>query len=213
LYTHILFDLDETLYPRRAGLMQEMGVRIRRYLVERMGFSPEEAEIKKVYYYMKYGTSLRGLMAEETVDAEDYLAFVHDIDIVRYIQPNPDLATMLRRIPLAKVVFTNATTEHAGRVLSVLGITDQFPAIIDIRAMDYVSKPDPHAYRRILDLIDAKAEACIIVEDNPHNLRPARIMGMKTILVDHADCQEADYCVSDVLQVGEVAARLLQPDK
>ena len=61
-YNYILFDLDETLYPRNAGLMQEIGVRIMRYMVERMGFSPEEAEIKKLRYYQKYGTSLRGLM-------------------------------------------------------------------------------------------------------------------------------------------------------
>jgi putative hydrolase of the HAD superfamily len=44
MHKHILFDLDETLYPRDAGLMQEIGARILRYLVERMGFTPEAAE-------------------------------------------------------------------------------------------------------------------------------------------------------------------------
>ena len=109
MYKYILFDLDETLYPRDAGLMQEIGARILRYMVERLGFTPETAEAKRRYYYHKYGTSLRGLMAEETVDAEDYLRFVHDVDIRRYIGPNPKLDAMLRRIPLSKVVFTHAT--------------------------------------------------------------------------------------------------------
>jgi len=210
LFTHILFDLDETLYPRRAGLMQEIGVRILRYLVERMGLSPEEAEARKAHYFLKYGTSLQGLMAEETVDAEDYLVFVHDIDLRRYIGHDPELAAMLRRIPLAKAVFTNATTEHARRVLDVLGVADQFPTIIDIRAMDYVSKPDPRAYRRILDLVGAAAEACIVVEDNPRNLLPAKALGMKTILVDHAECGDVDFCVPNILGVGDVVARLLE---
>jgi len=209
MHKHILFDLDETLYPRDAGLMQEIGARILRYMVERMGFTPEEAEAKRRYYYHQYGTSLRGLMAEETVDAEDYLRFVHDVDITRYIDPNPDLDAMLQRIPLSKVVFTNATQEHARRVLDVLGIADHFASILDVRTMDYASKPDPHAYRRILDAIGARAEDCIIVEDTPRNLLPAKVMGMTTILVDHQDCDDVDYCVSDILKVGDLVARLL----
>lgn len=212
MHKYILFDLDETLYPRDAGLMQEIGARILRYMVERMGFTPEAAEAKRPYYYHKYGTSLRGLMAEETVDAEDYLRFVHDVDITLYIGPNPELDAMLRRIPLSKVVFTNATREHARRVLDALGIADHFPFVVDVRAMDYASKPDPQAYRRILDAIGARAEECIIVEDTPRNLLPAKAMGMKTILVDHQACDEVDYCVSDVLKVGDVVARLLADD-
>ncbi len=153
---HIVFDLDETLYPRGAGLMQEIGVRILRYLIERMGFSPEEAAHKRRHYFLKYGTSLRGLMIEETVDAEDYLAFVHDIDVAVYIRPNPALDAMLRGIPLAKAVLTSATREHARRVLIALGVADHFPVIADIRATDFVCKPDPHAYDKLLSLIDAR---------------------------------------------------------
>ena len=212
LYTTIIFDLDETLYPRTAGLMQEIGARITRYLIERMHYSPEDAHIKKARYYDKYGTSLRGLMAEETVDSEDYLRFVHDIDIARYIGPAPQLDAMLAHMPLRKIVFTNATVEHARRVLDLLGIIRHFERIIDIRAVDYVSKPDPGAYRRILDLIGAQAGECMLVEDNPRNLQPARALGMKTILVDHADCAEVDFCVNTVLQVGDVVRRILDSD-
>jgi len=206
---HIIFDLDETLYPRHAGLMQAIGERILRYLIERMGFSPEVAEEKRVYYFRTYGTSLRGLMVEEHVDAEDYLAFVHDIDLARYIGPNPALDAMLRRIPLAKCVFTNATREHALRVLDVIGVAGHFPVIIDIRAVDYVSKPDPVAYRRILERIGAEGGECILVEDNPRNLQPGKALGMHTILVDHAECSEVDFCVPDILGVGDVVAGIL----
>ena len=210
LIKHIIFDLDETLYPRRAGLMQEIGERILRYMVERMGFSSDEAEARRARYFHAYGTSLRGLMTEETVDTEDYLTFVHDIDLAGYIGPSPALDAMLRRIPLAKIVFTNATREHARRVLDVVGIADHFPFVIDIRAVDFINKPDLHAYRRILDLIGARAEECILVEDTPRNLRPAKALGMTTILVDHGECSEVDYCVSDILEVGDVVAHILK---
>ncbi len=210
LYKYILFDLDETLYPRHAGLMQEIGARIIRYMIERMGFSRGEAETRRERYYRMYGTSLRGLMTEETLDPEDYLVFVHDVDLDGYIGPNPALDAMLKHIPLAKIVFTNATQEHARRVLDALGIADHFPFVIDIRAMTFVSKPDPRAYRRILDLIGAQAGECIIVEDTPRNLLPARALGMTTILVDHAGCDEVDYCVENILDVGDVVARILK---
>ncbi len=213
MHRAILFDLDETLYPRHAGLMQAMGVRILRYMIERLGLSPDKAEAKRMRYYHQYGTSLRGLMAEEHVDPEDYLTYVHDIDLAQYIGPNPDLGAMLRNIPLAKAVFTNANAEHARRVLDVLGVAEHFSRIIDIRAMDFLSKPDPYAYRRILDLIGARAGECLIVEDTPRNLLPARALGMTTILVDHAECDQVDYCVSDILKVGDVVARILANEK
>jgi putative hydrolase of the HAD superfamily len=206
---YVIFDLDETLYPRGAGLMQEIGVRIMRYLVERMRFTPEQAEEKRMHYYLKYGTSLRGLMAEETVDAEDYLEFVHNIDLNGYIGPNPELDRMLRRIALDKIIFTNSTQEHARRVLDVLGVGDRFRFVVDIRAVDYISKPDPRAYRRLLDLIGAAGDECILVEDNPRNLLPGKALGMTTILVDHGECSEVDYCVKDILSVGDVVARIL----
>jgi putative hydrolase of the HAD superfamily len=205
----IIFDLDETLYPRRAGLMQEIGARIMRYLIERMGFSPQEAEARRGAYYLRYGTSLRGLMVEETVDPEDYLSFVHDIDLSRYIGPRPDLDAMLARIPLQKAIFTNATVEHARRVLAIVGIARHFATIVDIRAVDYISKPDPRAYVRLVERLGEKPEACILVEDNPRNLVPATALGMTTILVDHQDCHEVDFCVPDVVQVGDVVAHLL----
>ena len=209
MFKYVIFDLDETLYPRGAGLMQEIGVRILRYLIERMGFAPDQAEAKRMYYYRKYGTSLRGLMVEEQVDAEDYLRFVHEIDLSRYLAPNPALDAMLGRIPLAKCVFTNATREHARRVLDALGVAGHFPIIIDIRAVEYVSKPDPSAYRRILDRLGASGEECILVEDNPRNLLPGKALGMQTILVDQAECGEVDYCVKDVLAVEDVVTRIL----
>jgi len=210
LYKYILFDLDETLYPRSAGLMQEIGARITRYLIERVGFSPETAQLKRRHYYTTYGTALRGLMLEESVDREDYLTFVHDCDLAAYIRADADLEAMLGRIPLTKTIFTNATQEHARRVLEMLGVAHHFARIVDIRATDFICKPDPAAYRRSLDLLGAQAGECILVEDNPRNLLPAGALGMTTILVDHADCAEVDHCVSSILEVGDVVTRALK---
>ncbi len=208
---YLIFDLDETLYPRGAGLMQEIGARILRFLIERIHLPAEQANVVRVDYFQRYGTTLRGLIVERPdVDPEDYLQFVHDIRLTDYIGPNPALADMLRSIPLTKVIFTNATVEHAQKVLSILGCADQFAAIIDVRGLDFVSKPDPRAYQRILDLIHAEADECILIEDSARNLRPGKALGMTTILVDSRDCDGVDFCVNDILGVKDVVDRALE---
>src|SRR5512135_297321 len=208
---YLIFDLDETLYPRDAGLMQEIGLRINRYLIERLHLSETDAKILRQRYFQQYGTALRGLIVEwPDPDPEDYLEFVHDIQLAKYISPNPALEAMLRSIDLAKVVFTNATLEHAQKVLALLGLSDRFTRIIDIRALDFISKPDRRAYEAVLALLQAKPDECIFVEDSARNLLPAKALGMKTILVDSEDCAEVDYCVKDILGVKDAVDDCIQ---
>jgi putative hydrolase of the HAD superfamily len=202
MFRFLIFDLDETLYPRGAGLMQEIGVRINRYLIENLHLPQEQANELRQRYYHQHGTALRGLVVERPdVDPEDYLHFVHDIRLTDYLGPDPALAEMLRSIPLTKVIFTNATVEHARNVMTILGIADQFADIIDVRRVEYVSKPNAEAYARLLNILQAGGAECILVEDSARNLLPGKALGMTTILVDSADCAEVDYCVHDILSV------------
>ena len=41
MLSHLVFDCDDTLYPRGSGLMQAISERISRYMIERMGMDPE----------------------------------------------------------------------------------------------------------------------------------------------------------------------------
>ena len=51
------------------------------------------------YYYHRYGTTLRGLMLEDEVfRADDFLAFVHDIDRSS-LQPNFEPAVAMAALP------------------------------------------------------------------------------------------------------------------
>ena len=211
MYRFLIFDLDETLYPRQAGLMQEIGVRINRYLIENLQLPPEQANDLRKRYYNQHGTALRGLVVERPdVDPEDYLHFVHDIPLANYLGPNPLLAQMLRSISLPKVIFTNATVEHARNVLNILDIADQFADIIDVRRVEYVSKPNAEAYERLLNILQVRGDECILIEDSARNLLPGKALGMTTILVDSEDCAEVDYCVPDILSVKDMVAAAME---
>ncbi|MGQ9457576.1 MAG: pyrimidine 5'-nucleotidase [Anaerolineae bacterium] len=193
----LLIDLDDTVYPTDCGLMKEVGRLILRYMVERMGIPPEEAVVLRRQYYLQYGTTLRGLQEHHQVDTEDSLAFVHQIPLERYLHPDPELDAALAVLPQEKVIFTNATAEHAWRVLDLVGIRHHFRRVVDLRALGYVNKPDPGAYRRALSLLRVPAEACALVEDSVRNLRPAKALGMATILVgqDGADEEGVDVAI------------------
>jgi putative hydrolase of the HAD superfamily len=212
---YILFDLDETLYPSRSGLMARIGQLMGRYMEERLGMSPTKVSSLQRHYYHTYGTTMRGLQIHHGVDPEDYLAYVHDLPLEDYIGPNDALDRALDKIAIEKAVFTNASKEHARRVLKILGIERHFNLVIDVRAMGYIGKPDPEAYRRALEILGAEGDECLLVDDTVRNLAPARKLGMITVLVSNEDTElrqvqpeHADFVIGEVAEIGEVMQRL-----
>jgi len=206
---YILFDLDETLYPRGTGLMEEVKERVVGYMTERMGMEREQAIELRRQYFLRYGTTMCGLILHHGIDPEDYLNYVHRLHIEKYIVPNGKLDAVLARIPLKKAVFTNASLEHARRVLRLLGIERHFSHIVDIRALGYVNKPDVRAYRRVLEILGVKPEECVVVEDMARNLRPAKELGMVTVLVDGEGAEWVDFVIQRVEDIGEVINQLV----
>jgi putative hydrolase of the HAD superfamily len=209
-YEYILFDLDETLYPRQAKLMEAIGQRIQLFMVQKAGIPADDVVSKRRYYYQQYGTALRGLMEEYRINPAEYLHFVHDLNPRDFFGASPPLNQMLTEIPLRKVIFTNADASHAERVLNTLQVRAHFERIIDLEAINYKNKPDPLAYRRVLELLDTAGAHCIMVDDTARNLIPAKDLGMTTILVDGDSKTPAiDYAVPTIFHVERVLQELL----
>ncbi len=210
MFKYILFDVDETLYPPNAGLMQEIGARISLYMLERMEMEPKTVEKLRKRYWIQYGTTLRGLALEHEVDPEDYLAFVHDIDLTNYIAPSPPLVKILNEIPMEKVIFTNASTEHAHSVTDILGVKKHFARVFDVRAVNFIPKPDRGAYQIVLDNLGARGEECIMLDDAARNLVPAKELGMTTVWVrPEATPDKADFAIKQVIEIENVMKTLL----
>jgi putative hydrolase of the HAD superfamily len=215
LLKYILFDLDETLYPSRSGLMAAISGLMSRYMEERLGMPPTEVPALREHYYRTYGTTLRGLQIHHDIDPEDYLDYVHNVPLEDYIGPNSELDRVLAEIETGKVVFTNASAEHARRVLAILGIERHFNCIIGVRALGYISKPDPEAYRRALEMLGTAGDECLIVDDRARNLSPAKELGMITVLVSNEEAvlrqnpsKDVDFVIGEVAEIGEVMRRL-----
>jgi len=179
----LIFDLDNTLYPPERELFSLIDVRINRYMTEVVGIPAAEVDALRREYWGLYGVTLQGLIRHHSVDPEDYLLYVHDVDVASRLAPDPELRAVLTGLPQRKAVFTNGSTCHAGRVLAALGIEDLFETVYDIRVAAYQPKPFEAPYRAVLAELGAAPERCIMIEDSRDNLQTAKQLGMGTVLV------------------------------
>lgn len=207
----ILFDLDNTLYPKTVGIFEMVVDRIRNYMEDRLGFEKNLARELRQEYLRKYGSTLRGLMIQQKIDPEDYLTYVHDVGTEEKLSPNPALAELLESIPFDKAIFTSAHLPHAQKVLRCLGVQKYFSHIFDITFTRYIPKPNPEPYGQILEHLGMDGRHCMMIEDLPANLLPAKKLGMTTVLVGQsADGTDGfvDYQIEDILELGKLLKKL-----
>lgn len=183
-FDSLYFDLDDTLYPASSGLWEAIRDRMNTYMQRIIDLPIPEIVSLRQGYLEKYGTTLRGLQAHYDVDVDEYLAYVHDLPLEKFINPDPDLRSLLLSLPQRRWIFTNSDSNHANRVLNILGISDCFNGIIDIRAIDFDCKPDKIAYQKALSVAgDDDPKHCVIFDDALRNLSTARDIGFFTVLV------------------------------
>jgi putative hydrolase of the HAD superfamily len=206
---HALFDLDDTLYPKSAGVMTEVSRRIDQYMATRLRMDETTIRALRARYWQQYGTTMRGLLLEYGIDADDYLSYVHDFSVAERLTPNPKLGETLAGLSWYRVIFTNSPRKHAQNVLHALGLSQYFERIFDIQTTGYVGKPDPLAYQFVLDAVGAKAQECIALDDGLPNLRTAAEMGMVTVLVgSEQPVDGVDFSIAAIEDVSEVAQKI-----
>ena len=198
-YTTIFFDLDDTLYPASTGLWEAIKERMNLYMRDRMGFDPAEIPQIREKYYLQYGTTLRGLQANHDIDVQDFLAFVHDLPLSDYIQPNPALCETIASLGTHNLIFTNADAAHARRVLKALGMNECFENIVDVNAVSPYCKPMPESFQIAMRMAgESEPSRCVMIDDLSRTTRAAREAGWFGILFgQEAPHPDADATLSD----------------
>ena len=184
-----VFDLDNTLYPHHVNLWQQVDARIGEFVSAWLKVSADEARRIQKDYYRRYGTTMRGMMTEHGVHADDYLAYVHRIDHSP-LQPNPAMGAAIAKLPGRKLILTNGSTAHADAVLARLGIGDHFEAVFDIIAAELEPKPAPQTYQKFLGDHGVSPRTSAMFEDLARNLVVPHQLGMTTVLVVPAGTRE-----------------------
>jgi putative hydrolase of the HAD superfamily len=177
-----VFDLDNTLYPHSVDVWKQVNELIRNYIANYLGVSPEEATRIQKDYYLRYGTSMRGMMAEHNMPHEEYLEAVHMIDHT-LIAPNPALGAAIEKLPGRKLILTNGTRKHADAIVARLGLHGHFEDTFDIVAADLEPKPARQTYDKFLRVHGVKPQRAAMFEDLARNLEVPHALGMTTTLI------------------------------
>ena len=179
-----LFDLDNTLYSGKTKVFQQIDKKMSQFISEKLNVDIKKAkEIQKSYFY-EYNTTLNGMIKNHKIDANEFLEFVHDIDI-NFLKNDTALKKEMEMLDGKKIIFTNGSKKHAMNVTKKIGIQHCFDDIFDIVDSDFVPKPSIEPYKKLVEKHKIDPKLCVFVEDIARNLKPAYEMGMKTIWVEN----------------------------
>ena len=177
-----LFDLDNTLYSGKTKVFEQVDKRMSEYISKKLNTSIEEAKkIQKNYFY-EYNTTLNGMIKNHKIDADEFLDFVHDIN-VDFPKKDIQLGKELKRLNGKKIIFTNGSRKHAINITQRIGIDQYFDDIFDIVDCEFIPKPAIEPYKKLVKKHKIDPNSCVFVEDIARNLKPAYEMGMKTIWI------------------------------
>jgi len=177
-----VFDLDNTLYPHHLNLWQQVDARIGAFVARWLKVTEEEARVIQKDYYLRFGTTMRGMMTLHGVQPAEFLAYVHKIDHSP-LEPDPALGAVLACLPGRKLILTNGSCDHAAAVLERLGLASHFDAVFDIIAAGFEPKPAAQTYRKFLADHAVDPRRAAMFEDLARNLVIPHEVGMTTVLV------------------------------
>lgn len=182
--TTIIFDLDDTIYPSSIGLWSLIRDRIDSFMITRLNYSPDQVSKSRNEFFVQFGTTLRGLQAVHKIDPHEYLKYVHDIPVSDFLKPDQKLKNILRLYPQKKVIFTNSDRWHTDRILTVMGIREEFQQIVDVLDVSPFCKPMREAFDIALKKLEIKdPSTSLMIDDSIRNINAAKSIGMQTLWV------------------------------
>ena len=177
---NFIFDCDGVLYDDLEGVFGQVSKRMTEYISQKLDLSLEKAKELQTNYFHKYNTSLNGLMIHHDINPQEFLKYVHDINL-DFLKKDLKLRKELLELKTKKFVFTNGSHEHASNITKTLGISDLFDGFFDITDCNFIPKPSIEPYRKLIDKFNIKPSETVFIEDIAINLEPAKKLGMKTV--------------------------------
>ena len=181
-----IFDLDNTLYSGKTKVFEQVDKKMSKYISEKLNVSIDEAKKIQKNYFHEYNTTLNGMIKNHKIDANEFLEFVHDIDI-DFLKKDLELQKELLKLKGKKIIFTNGSRKHALNVTQKIGIDQCFDDIFDIVDSNFVPKPAIEPYNELVKKHKIDPKSCLFVEDIARNLKPAYEMGMKTVWIENEE--------------------------
>ncbi len=176
---NILFDLDGVLYDDLEAVFGQVSRKMTKYISNKLNLNLEKAKELQTNYFHKYNTSLNGLMIHHDIDPEDFLNYVHDIDLT-FMKKDLVLRNELENLKTKKFIFTNGSKNHAKNITKHLGIDDLFDGLFDIVDAEFSPKPTAKAFDLMVKKFKINPRETLYIEDIAKNLSIGKERGTIT---------------------------------
>ncbi|CAJ1420814.1 unnamed protein product [Effrenium voratum] len=152
-------------------------------------------------YFQRYHSTMKGLnvaMQEGRLPKPFYQEqlgqyWADHCDFARFLHADPRQVEVIRSLSqdvgLKIAVFTNSPRQYALRCLDALGLRAFVPDEMVFAVEDVLPacKPQPEAFKKVLDAIGAAPQRTVMFEDSMKNIRACKALGMHTVLVHEAN--------------------------
>ena len=193
-----IFDLDNTLYSGDTKVFDQVDKKMSKFISDKLGVSIEEAKkIQKNYFY-EYNTTLNGMIKNHKIDADEFLEFVHDVNL-DFLKADKPLEKEISNLNGKKFIFTNGSKAHVENVTKRIGIEKLFDGVFDIVESEFIPKPSVEPYKKIIEKYKIDPQYSIFIEDIARNLKPAYDLGMKTVWIKNDEPWAAKFSDSDFI--------------
>ena len=126
-----------------------------------------------------------------------------------FAEPIVEARELVRRGHGVRLAIVSNAARHSGHLLDTFGLRDR----VDVLAMSWSTgllKPDPRIYRLALDGLGTDpSRAAFVGDGRDHELRGARRLGLRTVLIDrdlpHTESAraDADLCCASLLEAAQ----------
>jgi len=184
---YLLLDLDGVCYGKHNNYSLEkvfgqVSKRMTNFISERLKIDLNQAKQLQTDYFYKYNTSLNGLMIHHDIPPQEFLKYVHSIDL-SFMKEDKVMRKELENLDMEKFIFTNGSAEHAENILTHLGIYDLFgrDKVFDIQDGGYIPKPEAKTFDLMVKKFGINPEETIYIEDIAKNLSIGYERGCTTV--------------------------------
>jgi putative hydrolase of the HAD superfamily len=210
----ILFDLDGTLYdsPDYSRRLEE---EISKFVSEEISTSYEAARVLLKERRDRLGTLTRALESLGIDRAKFFESMAARSEPSQYLSED---STLFATITKLRHEFRIGLLSNSGRplvekVLRALQLDEStFDAIVT--SSDVRPKPSSQPFLLALDLLNCNRQSAIYVGDRDEaELRPAKELGIRTVLLDHTGKSSrrwADAVVTKLSEIPQVVNEILQ---
>ncbi|XP_050946292.1 uncharacterized protein C24B11.05 isoform X1 [Cucumis melo] len=233
-YECLLFDMDDTLYPRSCGINVACRKKIEEYMLKYLHMDESEVPQMCLDLYMEHGTTMAGLKAlGYEFDNEEFHAYVHGALPYDSLNPDPVLRNLLLSLPQRKIIFTNADKAHAAQVLERLDLEDCFEGVICFETLNnnnnnnpslerkcnggngiILCKPSIEAIQAAIKIADTHPNKTIFFDDSVRNIESGKAAGLHTVIVGSWELVPgADHALGSIHNIKEALPELWEGEE